>query len=55
MILFKRNAKGDPISWSIHEWGQDNEYIVHYGVVGGVTFFLRFFELWRFGQKMTIN
>lgn len=35
MILFKRNAKGDPISWSIHEWGQDNEYIVHYGVVGG--------------------
>lgn len=34
MILFKRNAKGDPISWSIHEWGQDNEYIVHYGVVG---------------------
>ena len=30
MILFKRNAKGDPISWSIHEWGQDNEYIVHY-------------------------
>lgn len=36
MILFKRNAKGDPISWSIHEWGQDNEYIVHYGVVGGL-------------------
>lgn len=35
MILFKRNAKGDPISWSIHEWGQDNEYIVHYGVVRG--------------------
>lgn len=35
MILFKRNAKGDPISWSIHEYGQDNEYIVHYGVVGG--------------------
>lgn len=35
MILFKRNAKGDPISWSIHEWGQDNEYIVHYGAVGG--------------------
>lgn len=35
MILFKRNAKGDPISWSIHEWDQDNEYIVHYGVVGG--------------------
>lgn len=35
MILFKRNAKGDPISWSIHEWGQDNKYIVHYGVVGG--------------------
>lgn len=35
MILFKRNAKGDPISWSIHEWCQDNEYIVHYGVVGG--------------------
>lgn len=35
MILFKRNTKGDPISWSIHEWGQDNEYIVHYGVVGG--------------------
>lgn len=35
MILFKRNAKGDPISWSIHEWVQDNEYIVHYGVVGG--------------------
>lgn len=35
MILFKRNAKGDPISWSIHEWGQDNEYIVHYGVVEG--------------------
>lgn len=35
MILFKRNAKGDPISWSIHECGQDNEYIVHYGVVGG--------------------
>ncbi len=35
MILFKRNAKGDPISWSIHEWGQNNEYIVHYGAVGG--------------------
>lgn len=35
MILFKRNAKGDPIAWSIHEWGKDNEYIVHYGVVGG--------------------
>lgn len=35
MILFKRNAKGDPISWSIHEYGQNDEYIVHYGVVGG--------------------
>ena len=35
MILFKRNAKGDPISWSIHEWGQNNEYIVRYGAVGG--------------------
>lgn len=35
MILFKRNAKGDPISWSIHKWGQNNEYIVHYGAVGG--------------------
>lgn len=35
MILFKRNAKGDPISWSIHEYGQNNEYIVHYGAVGG--------------------
>ena len=35
MILFKRNAKGDPISWSIHEWGQNNEYIVHYSAVGG--------------------
>ena len=35
MILFKRNAKGDPISWGIHEYGQNNEYIVHYGVVGG--------------------
>lgn len=35
MILFKRNAKGDPISWSIHEYGQNNEYIVHYGVVVG--------------------
>lgn len=35
MILFKRNAKGDPISWSIQEWGQNNEYIVHYGAVGG--------------------
>jgi ATP-dependent DNA ligase len=35
MILFKRNAKGDPISWGIHEYGQNDEYIVHYGVVGG--------------------
>lgn len=35
MILFKRNAKGDPISWSIHEYGQNNEYIVNYGAVGG--------------------
>lgn len=35
MILFKRNAKGDPISWSIHEYGQNNEYVVHYGAVGG--------------------
>lgn len=35
MILFKRNAKGDPISWSIHEWAQNNEYIIHYGAVGG--------------------
>lgn len=35
MILFKRNAKGDPISWGIHEYDQNNEYIVHYGVVGG--------------------
>lgn len=35
MILFKRNAKGIPVSWSIHEWGQNNEYIVHYGPVGG--------------------
>ena len=35
MILFKRNAKGDPISWGIHEYSQNNEYIVHYGVVGG--------------------
>ena len=35
MILFKRNAKGDPISWGIHEYGQNNEYIIHYGAVGG--------------------
>lgn len=35
MILFKRNAKGDPISWGIHEYGQNNKYIVHYGAVGG--------------------
>lgn len=35
MILFKRNAKGDPISWSIHEYGQNNEYIIHYGAVEG--------------------
>lgn len=35
MILFKRNAKGDPISWSIHEYSQNNEYIIHYGAVGG--------------------
>lgn len=35
MILFKRNAKGDPISWSIHEYGQNNEYMVRYGAVGG--------------------
>lgn len=35
MILFKRNAKGDPISWSIHEYSQNNEYIIHYGVIGG--------------------
>jgi hypothetical protein len=35
MILFKRNAKGYPISWGIHEYGQNDEYIVHYGVVGG--------------------
>lgn len=34
MILFKRNAKGDPISWGIHEYGQNNEYIIHYGAVG---------------------
>lgn len=35
MILFKRNAKGDPISWGIHEYGQNNKYIIHYGAVGG--------------------
>lgn len=35
MILFKRNAKGDPISWSIHEYGQNDEYLVQYGAVGG--------------------
>lgn len=35
MILFKRNAKGDPISWGIHEYSQNNEYIIHYGAVGG--------------------
>lgn len=35
MILFKRNAKGDPISWGIHEYGQNNGYIIHYGAVGG--------------------
>lgn len=35
MILFKRNAKGDPILWGIREYGQNNEYIVHYGIVGG--------------------
>ena len=33
--LYNRNAKGDPISWGIHEYGQNNEYIVNYGVVGG--------------------
>lgn len=35
MILFKRNAKGDPISWGIHEYGQNNKYIIYYGAVGG--------------------
>lgn len=35
MILFKRNAKGDPISWDIHAYGQNNKYIIHYGAVGG--------------------
>ena len=33
MILYKRNAKGDPILWQINKVADD--YIVSYGAVGG--------------------